>query len=201
MNVQWLTFLYTGRLNETHGPLLVRGEHFGICKLDRRTHAHDLGTSLKKVHFSYGLLSTLFVYVSFRQSHWNFNSTIIFVYRCWAHNCPWRSWVSKWIIIITIRSREKTNYTIYNCRIHNQAVNNVHQEFANKCGLLKEISTPYCKYEPQSELGNSCCTLYQGRSFTSDRTVHNYRSNIFMLNKPSEKHIHVYVAALNSHNH
>ena len=31
-------FLYTGRLDETQGPLLVRGEHFGICKLDLRTH-------------------------------------------------------------------------------------------------------------------------------------------------------------------
>jgi len=45
-----MMFLYTGRLNETYGPLLVCREHFRICKLDRRTHAHALGTSLKKVH-------------------------------------------------------------------------------------------------------------------------------------------------------
>jgi hypothetical protein len=59
---------------------------------------------------------------------------------------------------------------------------------------------PYYKYEPQSVLENSSYELYYDRSIRTDRTIHNNRPYIVILDKTIEEAYLIDVAFSNSRN-
>jgi hypothetical protein len=59
---------------------------------------------------------------------------------------------------------------------------------------------PYYKYEPQSIIGNSNYNLYYRRSIITDRTIHNNRPDIIILDNTIKEAYLIDVALPNSHN-
>jgi hypothetical protein len=75
----------------------------------------------------------------------------------------------------------------------------VRQELTIKCDLSEGPPTPYHKHEQQSALDDSSYQLYSDRSMTTDRTIHNSRLDVVMLDKTNNEEYLMNVAIPSSH--
>ena len=70
---------------------------------------------------------------------------------------------------------------------HSQITNIVHKELATNCGQSNRPSTLYHKYEPHIMMENSNCRLYRLWSIATNRTVHNIRPDVVVLDKTNKQ--------------
>ncbi|KAL0812006.1 hypothetical protein ABMA28_009402 [Loxostege sticticalis] len=93
-------------------------------------------------------------------------------------------------------SLTQTDYT----HRHNQICNIIHQKIALKHKLIAENPPPYYQYTPKPVLESSSHKLYYDRAILTDRTVHNNRPDITLIDKPN-KTVHIIdIAVPNTHN-
>ena len=65
---------------------------------------------------------------------------------------------------------------------HNQVAGIIHQEIAQKHGIIKDL-TPYYKYHPESVVENNKIKLYFDRTILTNNTVEHNRPDITILDK------------------
>jgi hypothetical protein len=69
---------------------------------------------------------------------------------------------------------------------HDQVGKIIHQKLAYKYGLLNK-TMPYYKYIPNTILENEIIKLYWDRALITDKTIHNNRPDITLVDKASKK--------------
>jgi hypothetical protein len=65
---------------------------------------------------------------------------------------------------------------------HDQVCKIIHQKLAYKYGLLNK-TMPYCKYIPNTILENEIIKFYWDRSLITDKTIHNNRPDMALVDK------------------
>jgi hypothetical protein len=75
----------------------------------------------------------------------------------------------------------------------------IHQKLAYKYGLLNK-TMPYYKYIPNTILENETIRLYWDRSLITDKTIHNNRPDITLVNKVIKTVYFIDIAIPNNHN-
>ncbi|KAL0822073.1 hypothetical protein ABMA28_005438 [Loxostege sticticalis] len=90
----------------------------------------------------------------------------------------------------------QTDYT----HRHNQICNIIHQKLAFKYQLLTGKPLPYYQYTPKPVLESSSHKMYFDRAILTDRTVHNNRPDITLIDKQNKQVYIIDVAVPNTHN-
>jgi hypothetical protein len=82
---------------------------------------------------------------------------------------------------------------------HEQVGKIIHQKLAYKFGLLNK-TMPYYKYIPNTILENEIIELYWDRSLITDKTIHNNRSGVTLVDKVRKTVYFIDIAIPNNHN-
>uniref|UniRef100_A0A6P7FWF2 Uncharacterized protein LOC114334905 n=1 Tax=Diabrotica virgifera virgifera TaxID=50390 RepID=A0A6P7FWF2_DIAVI len=83
---------------------------------------------------------------------------------------------------------------------HDSVGNILHQELANKLGLLQTDHLPYYQYVPDRMLENDNYKLYWDRTVLTDQTVAHNRPDLILFNKLTRQTTLIEVAIPNNNN-
>lgn len=83
---------------------------------------------------------------------------------------------------------------------HDQVANIIHQKLAHKYKLISDPILPYYKYTPKIILENTLYKLYFDRAILTDKTTHNNRPDITLVDKLNKKTFIIDIAIPNTHN-
>ncbi|KAG6462064.1 hypothetical protein O3G_MSEX013040 [Manduca sexta] len=90
----------------------------------------------------------------------------------------------------------QTDYT----HRHNQVVHIIHQKLAIKPKLIPNKLMPYYQYTPKPVLENTNYRMYFDRAILTDKTIHNNRPDITLIDKVKKEIYIIDIAVPNTHN-